>query len=198
MLQRALLAMALTGWCGVAAAETAYVTDSLRLGLHAASDTSGRPLENLISGTALEVLERNTNYARVRLSDGREGWVKAMYLVTEKPAAARVMELEGEIAGLKEAAAHAKSAQAAAEHELGRYTAELQAKTGSTETLQETVHRLQNENRAQEERLEGYRNTLPLKWVFPAVVVALVAGFLAGLWWLDALIRRRHGGFRIY
>ena len=29
----------------------------------------------------LEVLERNPNYARVRLADGREGWVKAMYLV---------------------------------------------------------------------------------------------------------------------
>jgi len=30
------------------------------------------------------------------------------------------------------------------------------------------------------------------------LVVSLVAGFLAGLWWLDALIRRRHGGFRVY
>ena len=134
MLKRAFLATALCGWTALAAAETAYVTDSLRLGLHAASDTSGRPFENLISGAAVEVLERNTNYARVRLVDGREGWVKAMYLVTLKPAAARVAELEAEIATLKEAAAAAKTAQTAAEHELGRFTAELQAKTGSAET----------------------------------------------------------------
>jgi hypothetical protein len=60
------------------------------------------------------------------------------------------------------------------------------------------VQRLQAENEAHEERLESYRHTLPLKWVIPAVVVALLAGFLAGLWWLDALIRRRHGGFRVY
>jgi SH3 domain protein len=198
MLIRAFLATTLCAFAALAAAETAYVTDSLRLGLHAASNTSDRPFENLISGAAVEVLERTSNYARVRLEDGREGWVKAMYLVTVKPAAARVIELEAEIAALRDAAATAKAAQAAAEHELGRYTAELQAKTGSAETIQDTVQRLQAENLAHEERLETYRYTLPLKWVIPAVVVALVAGFLAGLWWLDAFIRRRHGGFRVY
>ena len=31
-----------------------------------------------------------------------------------------------------------------------------------------------------------------------ALLVTLAAGFVAGLWWLDALIRRRHGGFRVY
>lgn len=198
MLKRAFLVTALYGCAAFAGAETAYVTDSLRLGLHAAADTSDRPFDNLTSGAALEVLERNPNYARVRLGDGREGWVKATYLVADKPAAARVAELEAEVEALKAAAATAKSAQAEAEHELGRFTAELQTKTGSTETLQETVQRLQAENRAHEARFETYRHMLPLKWVIPACAVALGAGFLAGLWWLDATIRRRHGGFRVY
>jgi len=178
--------------------ETAYVTDSLRLGLHAAPDTSDRAFENLISGTAVDVLERNPNYARVRLSDGREGWVKGTFLVALKPAAARVAELEAEMLSLKEVATAAKTAQVAAEQDLARYTAELQAKTGSAETIQETVERLQEENRVHEEQLEAYRHSLPVKWVIPALVVVLVAGFFAGLWWLDALIRRRHGGFRVY
>jgi SH3 domain protein len=190
--------MALVCFAGAAAAETAYVTDSLRLGLHAAPDTSDRPFENLVSGTAVEILERNPNYARVRLPDGREGWAKATFLVELKPAAARVAELEAEIAALKDEAVAAKAAQGAAEQELARYTAELMAKTGSAETIQETVERLQQENRAHEERLETYRSTLPIKWVIPALVLTLVGGFFAGLWWLDALIRRRHGGFRIY
>jgi SH3 domain protein len=198
MRKAAFLAMAIFAAAGVAAADTAYVTDSLRLGLHAASDTSDRAFENLVSGAAVEVLERNPNYARVRLLDGREGWVKAMYLVPSKPAAARVAELEAEMLNLKDAAAAAKAAQTTAEQELARYKAELQAKTGSAETIQETVERLQEENRAHEERLEAYRYALPIKWVIPALVVVLVAGFLAGLWWLDALIRRRHGGFRVY
>jgi SH3 domain protein len=198
MRRGACVAIALGAWAHIAVAETSYVTDSLRLGLHAAPDTSDRPFDNLISGTPLDVLERNTSYARVRLTDGREGWVKATYLVATKPAAARVAELETELLSLKDAAAAAKTAQTAAEQELARYTAELQAQTGSAETIQETVERLQQENRAHEERLEAYRHSLPIKWVIPALVLVLVAGFFAGLWWLDALIRRRHGGFRVY
>ena len=54
------------------------------------------------------------------------------------------------------------------------------------------------QNRAYEERFETYRSTLPVPWVIVALVVTLVGGFAAGLWWLDSLIRRRHGGFRIY
>jgi SH3 domain protein len=192
------LTLALAAWAGGAAAETVYVTDSLRLGLHTAPDTSDRPFENLVSGTVLEVLDRNPSYARVRLGDGREGWVKAMYLEDEKPAAARVLELEAQIAGLDEAVAAAKTAQTAAEHELASLRSELKATTGSAESVQETIERLQAENLAHAERLEAYRYTLPLVWVLPALVVSLVAGFLGGLWWLDALIRRRHGGFRVY
>ena len=91
-----------------------------------------------------------------------------------------------------------KTAQTTAEQELANLRGELQAKTGSSESIKETIERLERENTAHLERIEQYRNTLPLAWVIPAVVVALVAGFLVGLWWLDALIRRRHGGFRVY
>jgi SH3 domain protein len=198
MRKQAVLCLALGAWAGGAAAETVYVTDNLRLGLHAAPDTSDRPFENLVSGTAVEVLERNPSFARVRLADGREGWVKATFLVADKPAAARVLELEAELGGFEDAAAAAKTAQTAAELELANLRGELQATTGSSESIQETIARLERENVAYIERLEMNRHMLPLVWVLPAVVVALVGGFLVGLWWLDALIRRRHGGFRVY
>lgn len=198
MLERVFLVIVLCGCATAAAAETAYVTDTLRLGIHAASDTSDRPFDNLVSGTAMEVLERNANYARVRLGDGREGWVRATFLVTTKPAAARIAELEGEIATLAGDVAAAKEAQRAAEQELGRLTEQTRATTGSAEAIEDTVARLQAANRAYEQRLDAYRYTLPVAWVVLATVVALVAGFLGGLWWLDSLIRRRHGGFRVY
>jgi SH3 domain protein len=198
MRKQALLCLALGASVGGAAAETVYVTDSLRLGLHVAPDTSDRPFENLVSGTPVEVLERNPSFARVRLADGREGWVKATFLVGDKPAAARVLELEAELGGFEAAAAAARGAQTAAEQELASLRGELQATTGSSESIKETIERLERENVAHLQRIEKYRHTLPLAWVIPAVVVALVAGFLVGLWWLDALIRRRHGGFRVY
>jgi SH3 domain protein len=197
MLKRLLPAVSLM-LCAVASAETAYVTDVLRLGIHAAADTSDRAFDNLVSGTAVEVLERNTNYARVKLADGREGWVRSTFLVTTAPAAARIVQLEAKVADLEGAAVAAKAAQLAAEQELGRVTTQFQAATGSTATIEETIERLTAENRAYEERFESYRHALPLPWVVLAGVVALVAGFLVGLWWLDALIRRRHGGFRVY
>jgi SH3 domain protein len=197
MLKR-LLPAALLLLCSAASAQTAYVTDVLRLGIHAAPDTSDQAFATLVSGTALEILERNTNYARVRLADGREGWVRATYLVTTAPAAARIAELEAKMAELEGAVTAAKESQLAAEQELGRVTAQFQAETGSTVSIEETLERLTAENRAYEERFETYRHALPLTWVVVAGVVVLVAGFLAGLWWLDSLIRRRHGGFRVY
>ena len=68
----------------------------------------------------------------------------------------------------------------------------------SAEALHATVGQLQHENAAYVARLESYRGSLPLPWVGAALFLALVGGFAAGLWWLDALVRRRHGGFRVY
>ena len=69
-----------------AAAETAYVTDTLQLGLHRAQDTSDSPFRSLDSGQELEVLSRTTYYAHVQLADGTQGYVKAGFLVSDKPA----------------------------------------------------------------------------------------------------------------
>jgi SH3 domain protein len=198
MLERWLLILVFFSCATVAGAEPAYVTDSLRLSLYADADGSGDALESLVSGAAVEVLERNGGYARVRTAAGREGWVRAAYLVTKKPALARVAELEAEIGDLKNDVAAAREAQHAAEDQLSKLNNRAASDSESTEALQGTVARLGEENRGYEERLESYRRTLPLQWVVLALVVVLVGGFLAGLWWLDSLIRRRHGGFRIY
>jgi SH3 domain protein len=183
---------------GAAQADTAYVTDSLRLGLHHSEDTSGKPFLNLVSGTALEVLERQGSYAHVRTAAGDEGWVKATYLVPEKPAQLRVAELEAELAGLRSEVDHARNARSTAEEELDRIGKQTAATAESSSRLQDTLGRLKRENEAYEARLEAYRGSLPLPWVAAALLLTLAGGFVGGLWWLDALIRRRHGGFRIY
>lgn len=181
-----------------ASAETLYVTDILRLGLHHAEDTSDAPFENLVSGAPLEVIEKKSNFAHVRTADGQEGWVKSAYLVADKPAQLRVAELESELTRLRNEFAEARNARLVAEEEAGRLNKQMAASSDSADAIQETLGRLKRENASYESRLESYRGSLPLLWVGAALLVALAAGFVAGLWWLDALIRRRHGGFRIY
>ena len=61
----------------VGSAQTAYVTDILRLGLHQAEDTSDRAFRTLQSGQEMLILARDRNYAQVRLPDGMVGYVKA-------------------------------------------------------------------------------------------------------------------------
>lgn len=182
----------------VAAAETAYVTDNLRLGLHAAEDTSDRAFRFLESGQAMEVLVRDRNYANVRLPDGVEGWVKAAYLVDEKPAKLIVAEtiaerdaLAAELESTKQSFAEPAAAIDRLESEVGDLKTQL-------DSAQAQVADLEAENASIQGMKEQYRGSVPIKWVGGATLVCLVAGFLCGLWWVDHRSRKRHGGIRIY
>jgi len=193
----AIVSLLLLG-CSGAFAETAYVTDILRLGIHRAQDTSDPAFQNLVSGTELEIIERVPNFARVRTSDGQDGWVKSAYLVSDKPAQLRVAEIEAELEQLRANLSESSGERLHAEREANRLSQEMALNTGSSDAIQDTLARLKLENESYESRLDAYRVSFPMAWVAAALVVAFVAGFVAGLWYLDTVIRKRHGGFRIY
>ncbi len=182
----------------VVAAQTAYVTDTLQLGLHQAAYTSYRPFRNLDSGQEMEVLSRTRYYANVRLPDGTEGYVKAGFLVDAKPAKLIVAETQAEVDRLMaelEETKRAFAAPAATIDTLRQETADLQAKLDSSEA---SAADLSQDNERLRNRQAQYKNTMPLQWVAGAVAACLVGGFLLGLWWTDYRSRRRHGGIRIY
>lgn len=184
---------------GVAGAqETLYITDILQLGLHRAQDTSDSPFQNLVSGTEVSVLERLPNFARVRTPDGDEGWVKSAFLVSQKPAQLRVAEVESRSAELELALAQAIAERDAAGIDASELVATAELELAATQASRDMLGRLQLEAAAYEERMELYRGAIPWPWVAGAFLVALAAGFVAGWWWLDVSIRRRHGGFRVY
>ena len=182
----------------LAVAETAYVTDNLRLGLHQAEDTSDRAFRFLDSGQPMEILIPGGNYANVRLPDGTEGWVKSAYLVDEKPAKLIVAETIAErdaLAAEFEQARQAFAAPAATIDGLKNDAAEL---TSELESAKEQVTELQTEVESIRGMKERYRGSVPLNWVGGAILVCLIAGFLGGLKWVDYRSRKRHGGIRIY
>jgi SH3 domain protein len=181
-----------------AIAETAYVTDQLRLGLHRAEDTSDRSFRTLESGQEVEILSQNRNYANVRLPDGTVGYVKVAYLVTDKPAALIVAETQAENEKLQQELVRTKSqfaGPAATIDVLERQVAEQHA---ALDDGNRRVAELRAQNEDYLSRQEQYRHSLPVSWVIGATSVCLLAGFLGGLWWVDYRSRKRHGGFRIY
>ena len=182
----------------LAAAETAYVTDNLRLGLHAAEDTSDRAFRFLESGQPMEVLVRDRNYANVRLPDGAEGWVKSAYLVDEKPAKLIVAETIAERDALATELAEARAAFAEPAATIDQLRAETADLATKLDDAQAEVASLRDEVASIEGMKEQYRGAVPLKWVGGVIVVSLVLGFLLALWWNDRQSRKRHGGIRIY
>jgi SH3 domain protein len=183
---------------GLAAAEAAYVTDTLQLGLHQAADTSDRPFRNLNSGQELEVLSRTTYYAHVQLPDGTQGYVKAGFLVSDKPAKLVVEETIAErdrLARELEEARSAFAAPAATIDALRQETNNLETRLATSE---EQVAALQEDNDALRRRQGQYKFSMPLQWVAGATGVCLIGGFLLGLWWVDYRSRKRHGGIRVY
>lgn len=182
----------------VVSAETAYVTDNLRLGLHEAEDTSGRPFRTLESGQELEILGRDRNYAHVQLPGGEVGYVKLAYLVFDKPAKLILAETQSANAALQKQLAELRAsfaAPAATIEALEQQVAGLQADLDESTSR---VSDLLEENEAHQRRFDRFKNSLPVSWVVAAMSVCLVAGFLVGMWWVDIQSRRRHGGFRIY
>ncbi|MEM9058127.1 MAG: TIGR04211 family SH3 domain-containing protein, partial [Pseudomonadota bacterium] len=164
-------------------AETRYVTDVLRLELTAEPDGAGPALTQLVSGAELEVLESRRYYARVQTTDGQLGWVKAGYLTPEKPAQARLRELETAreaLASTVESLQSDLSRQAASlsEAQAGRDAAERTSAASAAE-----LGTLRAENRELRDQAAAFRYSVPLKWLLGVSAVTLLGGFVAGLAW---------------
>lgn len=181
-----------------ATADTAYVTDNLRLGLHQTPDTSDRAFRYLDSGQAMEILSRDRNYANVRLPNNDEGWVKTAYLVDVKPAKLIVAEITAERDSLITELKETKQAFAAPAATIEALQADALAFASTLAEKDAQIADLEEANADYVGIKEQYRGSLPLNWVAPAILACLLLGFLVGMWWIDRRSRQRHGGIRIY
>lgn len=182
----------------LAAAETAYVTDNLRLNMYQNPDLSGARIDTLVSGRSFEVLSRNAQTAFVELSNGKQGYVSAAYIVTDKPARLIVEETLAENARLArdlEEMRQSFAEPAALLESLRQESVDLQAVIDANAAR---VAELEDENKSHVNRAARYEYSLPYSWVGGAIIVCVLAGFLLGLWWFDRQSRRRHGGIRVY
>lgn len=182
----------------LATAETAYVTDRLQLGLHLAADTSDRAFRTVESGQEMEIISRDRNYASVRLPDGAQGYVKAAYLVFEKPAKLIVSELQAAHQKLQEDMETARAEYAAPADSIAALKRQIAEQDEALVSSASRIAALTTEVEDFRHQFGEYKYSLPLTWVGGAMFVCLLGGFLSGLWWIDYRSRRRHGGIRIF
>lgn len=181
-----------------ARAETVYVTDELRLRLQAEPTESSAVVANLGSGDRLELVDRAGFFSLVKTADGKEGWAKSAYLITEKPARAQLLELQAELKTLRDSAEPDKLELASLQEQLQTIGQELEQSQVEASVRAERLEQLEQENAEYRQQLGIGEWKMPWKWAAAGVGFSLLAGIALGIWLFDSRSRKRHGGFRIY
>ena len=143
-------------------AETMYVTDRLYLSLRKGPGLGEPSLGLLSSDMKVEVLETERDWARVRVEDGRVGWVIRKFLVADLPKPIVIQQLK---------------------EELEKKDMIPEKLRNENESLKEKIRALENEIIDKNRRLEmtGKQSTLKrLKEIYATGVLALIGGIVIG------------------
>lgn len=171
-------------------AETMYVTDRLSVPLRAAFAEGSPVVKSIDSGSALEVLERQDKYARVRDNQGAEGWVEARYLANAPAARAQLERAQAEIGRLTkelaEAQARIKQLDASLAQESARGV-EL-AKTAEQANAQAT-----QASAIRSAAVTDDATDFSWGWIVLAFAMLWI-GFGAGVVWIRERHRKKLGG----
>lgn len=82
-------------------ADTRYVSDQLIISVREGRLPEDPALTYIVSGMPVEVLEEAENHLFVRLADGKEGWVKTKYILTQRPKSMIIEDLKVKIQELE-------------------------------------------------------------------------------------------------
>jgi hypothetical protein len=176
-----------------AAADTAYVSDELVLGVYAEENNQGQRLATLHSGSMLETLSVSGEFTQVRLADGTTGWVKSSYLTNKEPAVVKVKQLEDELD--RSRATTPALAEAAARNEVLQLQRQLAAQKAEMDELRGTAAAPRREGPAPSPAIFG-----PLAAYVAAagVVLSLLLGFWLGYATLARKVKQKFGGIKVY
>lgn len=78
-------------------AETRYVSDVLVISVRDGQNKDAAVLGYIKTATPVDVIEEQGDYLKIKTKDGLEGWVLAKYIVSEKPKALIIDDMEKKI-----------------------------------------------------------------------------------------------------
>ncbi|MFH1993882.1 MAG: TIGR04211 family SH3 domain-containing protein [Pseudomonadota bacterium] len=184
-------------------AETMYVSDLTEITLRTGQGIDHKIIAMIQSGQQVEILEAADQWTKIRLPDGREGWVVSRFLSSKLPCSMELEELkkkhEGllsltnspykEMAKFQEETRKLKTELAVSEktlNELKTAYETLKNKSPGLSTLQADYQRVvaelgQQKNGAEklEEKLSKVEMRQHIRWFISGAVVLFV-GFLMG------------------
>ncbi|MBS0611679.1 MAG: TIGR04211 family SH3 domain-containing protein [Proteobacteria bacterium] len=197
---RAPLAVLLLLTAGLAQAEDAYVTDDLLLTVYSDKNQQGTRVATLHSGTKVEVLGHEGEYAQIRLTNGDEGWVRSSFLVDHETGGARLKAMEQELARLKSAALKPAAPTPAAPKSVASATADAALRT-EADSLRQQLDAKQREVDALKTQSPAPPPAASRGRLGPAIVsglLCLAAGFGWGYMTLARRIRAKFGGVKVF
>ena len=192
MMPRASLWAALALVTSVSHAETTYVIEQLVVGVTATAEVDSERIGQVKSGDKLEVLEREGDETHVKLSNGKDGWLKTSYLTSDPPLQARLTERTAEVEKLKKEGEQLKQDLTRLNGELAAaraaHNATSDAPLPPPAPVHDTVFLREPERQSS------------TSWPVLLGVAAgmLLVGFIAGWRALDRRIRQKYGGLKIY
>jgi uncharacterized protein YgiM (DUF1202 family) len=195
-----------------AQAEPQYIIDKLVVNVFVEPNQEAEKVTTLDSGETVEALEKVDTYTRVRLVDGREGWIRSSYLTAQVPAAQRLKELEKQLASGATASVQPDPQVAQELKQVKEQNAALQSevaalKQAAAQSAQSPAQTAARVSAAVEPvgQLQGPQppaesTSMPTgMWAVPAIVLAAGSlGFFLGYQALARRIRRKYGSVKIY
>ncbi|WP_129778051.1 SH3 domain-containing protein [Peristeroidobacter soli] len=190
------------------AQEQRFVSDKLVLNVYAEATQGSERVATIQTGDTVEALERSGNQVRVRLEDGREGWVGANYLVSDAPAIVRLRELQGQQTNpaprvdkvSADEIAQLKKEKAALQGQVSQLQARVAAPVSVPPPAQcpKAVECPAPEAAIQAAAFAGIApDGGRVGWLIAIVLVAGVS-FAGGYQMLARRLRKRFGGLKIY
>ncbi len=114
------------------------------------------------SGTSVQVLEQTNNYAKIRLSNGKEGWLLKRYLDNTPPAAQQLEQITQKNIALKKQIKEVMKKAAEATASLEENKAQLKSVIAERNTLLENYQQLQKDTDNVMQLKKGYEDAAQL------------------------------------